>query len=128
MTGFLYVDYIDGDQSSYRGLEVSTGSSMLKRFDYGDITIDYIDYVIWVNEHEEINSVVHSSSVDHFYFDGDKYKALIIDHANNNIVITDTSNMTFEKLNRLVTYPVHQNIETFEELKIFYRSIRPKTD
>lgn len=129
MTGFLQVVYEDGNQSTYKGLEISTGSTPLKFFNYGNITIDYIDFILWwSHEQEEIISVVSGSSMDHFFMDGEEYKRLIIDHNNNNAIVTDTSKMPFNELNKLITYPVHRNIETFEELKIYYRSVRPKQD
>lgn len=125
MTGFLYIDYQDGDQSTYKGIEVCTDNNMLKRFDYGNIMIDFIDYMHWVIEQEELTSVVYSSSFDHFLIDGDQYTSLIINHDTNEVA-SNTDKMSFSELNKLVTYPVHINIETFEELKIYYRSIRPK--
>ena len=124
LRGFLNVDYEDGEQSTYKALEVSVDGGEDKIFDSGDITIDYIDYIHWIAEG---CTVAYSSSWDHFFMDGDKYKTLYVDHSNDeNKVITKFNTLSISDINRLMQYPVTKNITTFEQLRKYYRSKRPK--
>jgi len=71
--GILSVDYIDGKQDTYKGLVFDLEEEE-KRFDSGDPVIDYIDFLKWFSETSKWNfGYQESSSVNHFFMDGDKY-------------------------------------------------------
>lgn len=128
MNAFLDIDFEDGDQSTYRGIEISLNHTLLKRFDSGDITIDFIDYMHYIDSDDEIVSVAYLSSWDHFFMDGDKYRTMYVDHKDGNKVITDFSKIPLINMNRLMQYPVTEDITTFEQLKKYYFSKRPKNE
>lgn len=85
ITYYINVDYMDGDQSTYNGLELSITYLKTNRvdklsFNSGDISIDYIDlYKYLINDDFELISGTSSSSLDHFSMDGEDYVWKILD-------------------------------------------------
>ncbi|MFV2016635.1 MAG: hypothetical protein ACC656_14490, partial [Candidatus Heimdallarchaeota archaeon] len=102
---------------------VITIDNQKKSFNSGDLTIDFIDFVHWIKEE---CTVAFSSSWDHFFKDGNKYKTIHIDHDNHNKVIADFSKVPLSTIDKVIEYPVTKDITTFEELKTYYRLKRPK--
>jgi hypothetical protein len=115
--GHLSVDYEEGDQSIYRGIDVSIGEEKV-RFDSGNITVDFINYIKWVAD-QHFDVIGYSSSWDHFFMDGEAYKGLHIDHSNENNVVENYGDPRFEDT---IEYPVPLEINNFEELKAYYKA------
>ena len=106
---FLTIKYDDGDQSTYKSVDVSNSlSGEKKSFNLGDPCVDWIDAWKFIGEHENIIAVTSSSTVDHFTFDGDGYKWKVF--------IGDWEQIV----------PIH--IETFEECQAFYRAYKTEYD
>lgn len=79
------IDYIDGDQSTYKGMDLtitSFGSDEKEkfRFETGHPSVDYINMYKKIWEYNNVVSIVGSSSMDHFTMDGNDYKYLILNH------------------------------------------------
>jgi len=106
---FISIDYKDGDQSTYKSVDVNNLlTNEKKSFSLGDPCVDYIDAWKFIWEHENIISITSSSSVDHFTFDGDAYKWVVF----------------IENCEQIV--PIH--IETFEECITYYRDFKSEND
>lgn len=116
---FLSIQYDEPDQKTYRAISVSKNRDVVKDFTTGNITVDFIDFMKWVAD-EEFIAIVHSSSWDHFFMDGDDIVSLLVDHNNNHEVVSDTSGMSLNDINMLTEYPVPSHITSFEELKKYY--------
>lgn len=75
---FMRIDCNEKDQSSYRRIEISLGSDQeTVKFETGDLIIDYIDMQKWLAE-QEFDNLLYSSSVDHFFMDGNLYDEMPI--------------------------------------------------
>lgn len=75
----LSIDYDDSKQSTYKA--VLLWDSITKetvRFDSGDFLVDWIDALKYVDD----ESIVCSSSVDHFLMDGKRYVMRMIKEDN----------------------------------------------
>ena len=121
----LNIDYEDGVQSTYKGIELSEGNKTLCRFDSGDIVIDYIDYLFWAAE-QAVSHISYLSSWDHFFMDDDDYRIMYVDHSTaGNSVVTNFEHHPIMYIDKLTKYPVPKHITTFEQLKTYYRSKRP---
>jgi hypothetical protein len=106
---FLTIKYNDGDQSTYKSVDVSNSlSGEKKSFNLGDPCVDWIDAWKFIWEHENIIAVTSSSTVDHFTFDGDAYKWKVF----------------LENWEQIV--PNH--IETLEECQAHYRAYKTEHD
>ena len=118
----LDIIYDEENQSSYKSIGVSVkedGIETKKIFDSGDITVDFIDYIKWISSNT-FDIVIHSSSWDHFFMDGDEIISIHIDHSDDNKVVVDHKEI-MEKIDNLIEYPVPKNIKSFEELKAYYK-------
>lgn len=116
---FLNIDYDDGDQSTYRAMEVHVTVHNAKnaknrkdtvkvfKFNSGDPAVDYINAIKKMAEYPStrIISKMFSSSVDHFVMDGDKYKWAEFAKGLNQIV------------------PKH--IQNLEEMQEYYKQNKP---
>lgn len=74
--GFITIDYDESNQDSYKSVELHIGDTYKKRFETGNFIIDWINVMQFVQElmyHGRMPGCSFSSSVDHFYMDGDKY-------------------------------------------------------
>jgi len=86
LRAFIWCDYGE-DQSLYTkfGVDIGNGSCMDEEcyhFKTGDPVVDYNTMTTFLMEMREngiINRAANSSSVDHFFMDGDLYKEKIID-------------------------------------------------
>jgi len=96
--GFLSVDFEEGDQSTYKGIDFLVDKEKT-RFDSGNITIDFINCIKSVPDDID-GGIGCSSSWDHFFMDGDDFKFLYIEG---------------------MGYPVPLDINDFEGLKTYYR-------
>jgi len=115
MRGFLSIDFEEGDQSSYKGIDIRIGNKR-KRFDSGNITVDFINYIKWAPDGV---SFACSSSWDHFFMDGDQIVPLHIDHENGNKIVTDIYD---PRMDHSMEYPVPAHVTNFEELRAYYRT------
>jgi hypothetical protein len=132
------VDYDESKQSSYRAFVVKftlpTGEETERRFETGDPIIDFLDYHIWLSRdsvQELISSVGFSSSYDHFFMDGNRYKALHvlvtdeIDEAGKRIIKSYSSeeavSLPNKEFNALTEYITRHPYTTFEQVKAYYR-------
>jgi len=127
MRYFFSVNYEDGDQSTYKGIDIYPAGGPMEiivQFDSGNYTVDYIDYLKWIPENAHIG---YSSSWDHFFMDGNIYKSIHIDHHNDEEVITGEWS---EEMRRSTEYPVpvSANIKSFEDLKEYYRQEKAKNE
>ena len=116
-TAFLSIDFKEGNQLTYRGIDVQLDEEKV-RFDTGNITVDFIDYIHWIGD-RKFEYVCYSSSWNHFFMDGKKYKRLYINHFLNNKVITDLNDC-----DNAIEYPVPLEINSFKELKKYYKKHR----
>jgi len=83
------VDYIDGDQTTYKAFELEDTYEQVDgkthRFDTGDPIVDRIDLLKFCLRHDIFESglpFTHSSSLDHFFMDKGKkgkWVELVID-------------------------------------------------
>ena len=84
MNYHMSIDYDEGDQASYRAVDVSISKLDGKgkwrnrkgaRFETGDVVADWRAAVKWVAGRldEDDDVVLQSSSCDHFTMDGDDY-------------------------------------------------------
>ena len=125
MQYFFSVDYTEPDQSTYKGIDIYPPAGRMEsivRFDSGNFTVDYIDYLKWIPEGAHVG---YSSSWDHFYMDGDIYSSIHIDHFGDNEVVTEWNDPRMEKAQE---YPIPNsaNIKSFEDLKNYYRQEKAK--
>ena len=135
-SGFLTVDYDDSLQSSYVALILYYGDKKEIRFDTGDPLIDWYDYCKLVFdgyeiEKYEISSVVYSSSVDHWFMDGDEYleKYLKLNENDDYEFISTDELKTYYSLsefNSLKRCVIHKDMKSFEELKKYYSENKSK--
>jgi len=113
---FLNIDYDDGDQSSYKAIElhVSTmtadskkGKEKVIKFKSGDPAVDFINAIKKMAEYPSTRVISRgfSSSVDHFVMDGDNYKWAEFAKGLNQIV------------------PKH--INSLEEMQEYYKQNKP---
>jgi hypothetical protein len=80
--GVLSVDYDEFNQESYTGLELKNmDSKKVMKFNTGDFVIDFLMYKLYIESSMKSTfaSVMHSSSVDHFYMDGNKFKEIYVE-------------------------------------------------
>lgn len=71
---FIYIDYEDGDQSTYKSVELSYEDGEKHSFNTGDLTKDWYNAIKLLITGEKSERGMLSSSVDHFIMDGDNYK------------------------------------------------------
>lgn len=80
--GFFTIDFTEGDQSTYKGLElhVRIAGKPEERitFNTGDPVVDWWDYLLKVTDYE-LDILTQSSSVDHFFMDGNTYYEAYLD-------------------------------------------------
>lgn len=80
--GFSTVNYIEPKQSTYKSIDLTykcKGKEIKKKFNTGNIVIDHYDYMKFLSEqdtefYQENPFISGSSSWDHFFMDGDKYR------------------------------------------------------
>ena len=73
---FLSIDYDEGDQASYRGVEVRFKDYPTVRFETGDPVADWFamtEFVNTIHDKTEDTIVMFTSSCDHFVMDGHDY-------------------------------------------------------
>ena len=133
----LRVNYDDGKQSTYTSFDVTyavKGKEVVKSFATGDPIIDYLDYKLWVGykaQQETIYSVGYSSSYDHFFFDGNRYKSINFEftpdpnNAERLVARTVTSDeavrMPRKQFDELHEYITRHPYNTWEKLLGYYR-------
>ena len=115
----LSIDYLDdGDQNNQREII---------KFDSGDPVIDYIDFMFWMADQDDVFMVSYSSDWDHFFMDTNKWRQIYVDHTNDeNKVVTNFDNISIPDIDKLSKYVVNKDIKTFGELKEYYFSKRPE--
>lgn len=76
-TIFINIDYDDGNQSTYRAILVRQGKTEIRRFSSGSFVDDWHAMCDLLHDElkikQETGLVMCSSSVDHFFMDGDAY-------------------------------------------------------
>lgn len=124
--GFISVDYDEGDQSTYRGLDLSVRENEKDKeevkFNTGNITIDYIDMTKYIDENN-IEYVVFSSSWDHIFMDGDEMTTLSV--REDGTIVTDAKELIYDDSD-IMYYPIYKkdNIDTFEDLRKYYKDYK----
>lgn len=83
------INYEEGDQSTYRGVEILYGKSLdeIKVFNTGDFVQDWYDHTKFII-HELMDTEYHisnSSTVDQFIISGDKYDPVYLYNIEGNI-------------------------------------------
>lgn len=117
----LSVDYIDGKQDTYKGLVFDTGKEKI-RFDTCDPIIDYIDFMKYFTEKYPNQSFMNSSSVDHFFFDGDKYHDKYFN--DDGTISLKKEGTLFDDIKGQPHLWVTDNLKTMNELKTYYRKFK----
>lgn len=128
MRGYLTVDYSDSDQSTYKGLNIhfmENGEDI--RFDIGDPLIDWYNYCKFMFSGEAvkkgIESISHSSNVDHWFMDGDKYSERYFDPETLQFISNDVlMKMPMSEWDQYPRCVVTDDMKDFNDLKIYYKS------
>lgn len=82
---FESIDYDEFDQTSYRAIELWHDHELVARFATGNLIADWQAKEQWLYDHcDESDMIGSSSSVDHFFSDGNIY---VID-SNNNVGVS----------------------------------------
>ncbi len=119
----LYIDFVEGDQSTYRCVELSIGDKIKIKFDSGDPVIDYANYMKFIMDCDNISVVTHSSMVDHFFMDGEEFFELCFDKdlkpIPHDLEVLDK--MTMDELNSMIKFIGRDKMKTFADLKKYYR-------
>lgn len=119
---YLYIDFDEGDQSTYRCVELTIGKKKIK-FDSGDPIIDYANYIKFIMDCDNIFVVTHSSMVDHFFMDGEEFFELCFDHdlkpIPRDLEILDK--MTMDDFDNMMRFIGRDGMKTFEDLKTYYK-------
>ena len=100
-SGFLTVDYDNSKQLSYVALILYYGDKKEIRFDTGNPLIDWYEYCKFVfdgeaSEKYNIGSIGCSSSIDHWFMDGDEYLEKYLKLNDNNEYEFMTSDELYE--------------------------------
>ena len=83
----ININYTEPKQSTYTSIELgykNNGEDVVKLFDYGNIIIDYYDFMLFLQNQTDVYFsenpyIVCSSSFDHFLMDGNKYNQSYFD-------------------------------------------------
>jgi len=128
----LNVIYIDGDPNSYKGLILeSCDKKSIINFNTGDVLIDFYNYYKFVYNGDalknNIKSISHLSSYDHFFMDNDIYieKYIIWDKKEEKYVFFNNynvSNLSINEIDNCLKCIIDKNMKTIEELKEYYIS------
>lgn len=114
----LRIDYDECRQSSYKGLILKIDGKEIK-FNTGDPIIDWINYVLYGIEHSDL-VFLHSSSVNDWFMDGDKYFELTLDYSLNPISEKIFNNLSPNMIMNLPTFIAKDNIKTIKDLEDHY--------
>lgn len=80
MRAFVSIDYEDGNQANYRGVNLTIGDDK-KFFASGDPVKDwYLMIKELIHQPNGFQGYLESSSVNHFFFDGDAYQNAYLLH------------------------------------------------
>jgi len=129
-SGFLTIDYDDSTQSSYKAIILKYGDKKEIRFDTGDPLIDWYDYCKFMfdgeaSEKYNIGSVICSSSIDHWFMDGDeyveKYISLKDDGTYDFITDKELNLLSLSDLYHFKRCVIHKDMKSFQELKDYYK-------
>lgn len=127
---FATVNYTEGDQSSYKSLEVhytERGEEKRSYFDTGDITVDHYDFMKWlVNQGKDFYDdnpfVTWSSSYDHFFMDGDRYVERYFNPKTSEFYTQDEMDrMSFDELDANPKCICTKKFKNFDEVKAYYK-------
>ena len=110
------IDYLDGDQSSYSGVEIFIDDEDHTVINSNNPVIDWINAMIFIGSIKGKFIVTLSSSVNHFTNDGDRYEWIHISHSESNKTF---QNETDDTLKYLV--PSNNGIDTYEKLRKYYK-------
>lgn len=146
-TAFLSVDYNEGDQESFKGLNLTITSFCSKcsgktrpsgvtiSFNTGDPLVDWFDYYAWLyNKSQEIGvcHIMYSSSVDHWLMDGDKYylKYMALDEEGQCKELHSWKEAMNKYLDpdKMPNCIVTDEIKTFDQLKEYYKANKKQDD
>ncbi len=116
MSYFLNVNYEEGDQSTYKSIEISDHRKIVAEFDSGCFAVDYIDFLKWMPEDKGCN---YSSSFDHFFMDGENYYSMLINPKTMEKVKYE--DVPYEEREDLFEMPAPKHVRTHEELKKYYK-------
>jgi len=134
-SGFLTVDYDDSLQSSYVALILYYGDKKEMRFDTGNPLIDWYDFCKIVFDGEEsekynMSGVGYSSSVDHWFMDGNEYIEKYLKLNDNDeydfILTEELNNLSLSELNSLKRCVIQKDMKSFQELKKYYSEHKNK--
>ena len=137
--GFLTVDYDDGHQNTFKGLEVIlTPSDEEIHFNTGDPLVDWYDYYKFVYSGEAsekgIWRIGASSSIDHWFMDGNEYieKYLKIKETKKDVKVSfytskELDKVSFDGLNHIPKCVINKKMKTFQELKKYVKSKKGAT-
>ena len=126
--GWFKVDYDDGNQETYKAFVLEVGRKKI-RFATGDPIIDWIDYLKYIGDNsDKIFSVGHSSGIDHWFMDGEKWTSIYCDHSDEKNIKSysrtqiNTDPLLLHKSDDFQEYVVTPKIKTFGQLKKYYHA------
>lgn len=134
-SGFLTVDYDDSNQSSYVALILYYGDKKEMRFDTGDPLIDWYDYCKFIFDGEAsekygMSGVSCSSSVDHWFMDGDEYVEKYLKLDDNDeyefYSVEDLKNFSLSDLFKYKKCVASKYMTSFQDLKTYYHDHKNK--
>jgi len=122
---YVSIDFEDGNQANYRAINLSIKGEELS-FKTGDPIKDWYDMIkSLIFAEDGYRGYVHSSSVDHFYMDGEQYEcAYLIKDQKDGLwrFATDEDKkndpMYYDKGIEFMI-PADNSITTWEELKVY---------
>lgn len=130
-TGFLTVDYNDSNGDTFKGLKLNITfdkKTETKVFNSGDPIIDWFDYFKFLYNGEAYNMgiehISHSSNVDHWFMDTDKYFERYFDPENlekefpsQDVVCNYLNDITKTHCRIVAT----KDMKNFQEVKEYYK-------
>lgn len=127
--GFMTVDYEDGVKSTYKGLHISFEEGV-KVFNSGDPLIDWYEYCKYVYNgdalEDGITSIAHSSNVDHWFMDDERYVKKYLKYIENEnrydfITRDELNSLSISDINKKLKCVVSKDMKSFQELKDYYK-------
>ena len=134
-SGFLTVDYDDSLQSSYVALILYYGDKKEIRFDTGNPLIDWYDFCKFIFDGEgfkkyNISDIGYSSSVDHWFMDGDEYLEKYLKLNENDeyefIPTEELNNLSLSELQSHKRCVIQKDMKSFQDLKKYYSEHKNK--
>lgn len=124
----LSIDYDEGKQDTYRKITLEINEETFS-FDTGDPIVDWWNYYTFIAEHaKEISIIISSSTVDHWYMDGNEYYEMFIDTETKQACdMLNVFQMSEEVTKKYLKFIAKKSMKTFDDLKQYIKKHKKET-